>query len=260
MVYKAEDIKLGRMVALKFLSSYRGANEADTRRFLREARATSALDHPNICTVYEVDDTEDGRLFIAMSFCEGETLKRKVERGPLPIAEAARIAAQIASGLAAAHSKGIVHRDVKPANIIVAPDGRVKIVDFGIAKLEDQSRLTRDGTAVGTAGYMAPEQIRGEEIGPRTDLWSLGVVVYEMVTGRTPFPGENDHERIRGILSREPTPMSTLRPGVPPLLERIVTRALAKRPADRYPDMEAMGTDLLALAGGFGGASSPGSR
>jgi serine/threonine protein kinase/Tol biopolymer transport system component len=257
VVYKAEDVKLGRLVALKFLSSYRGANEADTRRFLREARASSALDHPNICTVYEIDETEDGRLFIAMSFCEGETLKRKVERGPLPVAEAARIAAQIASGLAAAHSKGIVHRDVKPANVIVAPDGRVKIVDFGIAKLEDQSRLTRDGTAVGTAGYMAPEQIRGETIDARTDLWSLGVVIYEMVTGRTPFPGENDHERIRGILSREPTPMSVLRPGIPPLLERIVGHALAKRPADRYPDMEAMGTDLLGLASGFG-VSSPG--
>jgi serine/threonine protein kinase/Tol biopolymer transport system component len=252
IVYKAEDVKLERLVALKFLSSYRGANEADTRRFLREARASSALDHPNICTVYEIDETEDGRLFIAMSFCEGETLKRKIERGPLPIGEAARIAAQIASGLAAAHSKGIVHRDVKPANVIVAPDGRVKIVDFGIAKLEDQSRLTRDGTAVGTAGYMAPEQIRGEGIDARTDLWSLGVVVYEMVTGRTPFPGENDHERIRGILSREPTPMSTLRPGVPPLLERIAARALAKSPAGRYPDMEAMGTDLLALVGGLG--------
>ena len=258
VVYKAEDVKLGRLVALKFLSSYRGASEADTRRFLREARATSTLDHPNICTVYEIDETEDGRLFIAMSFCEGETLKRKIERGPLAVGEAARVAAQIASGLAAAHSKGIVHRDVKPANVIVAPGGRVKIVDFGIAKLEDQSRLTRDGTAVGTAGYMAPEQICGEEIGPRTDLWSLGVVVYEMVTGRTPFPGENDHERIRGILSREPTPMSILRPGVPPLLERIVARALAKHPADRYPDMEGIGTDLLALAGSLAGAPSPG--
>ena len=251
VVYKAEDVKLERLVALKFLSTYRSGNEADQRRFLREARATSALEHPNICTVYEIDETEDGRLFIAMSFCEGETLKRKIERGPLNLAEAVRIASQIAAGLAAAHAKGVVHRDVKPANVIVAPDGRVKVVDFGIAKLADQSRLTRDGTAVGTAGYMAPEQIRGETIDPRTDVWALGVVLYEMIAGRTPFPGENDHERIRGILSRDPQPMATLRPGVPPQLERIVATALAKRPADRYADMEAMRTDLLAVGGGL---------
>src|SRR4051812_6628829 len=252
VVYKAEDVKLERLVALKFLSTYRSASEADTRRFLREARASSAVDHPNICTVYEVDETEDGRLFIAMAFCEGETLKRKIERGPLPLPEAVRIAAQIASGLAAAHAKGIVHRDVKPANVIVAPDGRVKIVDFGIAKLADQSRLTRDGTAVGTAGYMAPEQIRGETIDPRTDLWALGVVLYEMITGRTPFPGENDHERIRAILARDPEPMATLRPGVPAQLERIVARALAKRMDDRYASAEAMREDLLNLAGRLG--------
>jgi serine/threonine protein kinase/Tol biopolymer transport system component len=249
VVYKAEDVKLERLVALKFLSSYRSGNEADQRRFLREARATSALEHPNICTVYEIDETEDGRLFIAMSFCEGETLKRKIERGPLNLAEAVRIASQIAAGLAAAHSKGVVHRDVKPANVIVAPDGRVKVVDFGIAKLADQSRLTRDGTAVGTAGYMAPEQIRGEAIDPRTDVWALGVVLYEMIAGRTPFPGDNDHERIRGILSRDPQPTTTLRPGVPAQLERIVATALAKRPEDRYADMEAMRTDLLAVGG-----------
>jgi serine/threonine protein kinase/Tol biopolymer transport system component len=252
VVYKAEDLKLERLVALKFLSTYRSGNEADQRRFLREARASSAVDHPNICTVYEIDETEDGRLFIAMAFCDGETLKRKVERGALPMAEAVRVAAQIAAGLAAAHAKGIVHRDVKPANVIVAPDGRVKIVDFGIAKLADQSRLTRDGTAVGTAGYMAPEQIRGEPIDPRTDVWALGVVLYELVTGRTPFPGENDHERIRGILNRDPEPMAVLRPGVPAHLERIVAVALAKRSADRYPDMAAMQADLLALAGGLG--------
>ncbi|HEY4594663.1 MAG TPA: protein kinase, partial [Thermoanaerobaculia bacterium] len=233
-------------------STYRSANEADTRRFLREARASSAVDHPNICTVYEVDETEDGRLFIAMGFCEGETLKRKVERGPQPLPETVRIAAQIASGLAAAHAKGIVHRDVKPANVIVASDGRVKIVDFGIAKLADQSRLTRDGTAVGTAGYMAPEQIRGEEIDPRTDIWALGVVLYEMVTGRTPFPGDNDQERIRGILSREPEPMASLRSGAPPELARIASRALAKKAGDRYPNMEAMREDLLTLAGRLG--------
>ena len=252
VVYKAEDVKLERLVALKFLSAYRSENDGDKRRFLREARASSALDHPNICTVYEIDETGDGRLFIAMAFCEGETLKRKVERGPLPVAEAVRIAAQIAAGLAAAHAKGIIHRDVKPANVIVAPDGRVKIVDFGIAKLADQSRLTREGTAVGTAGYMAPEQIRGDAVDPRTDVWALGVVLYEMVTGRTPFPGDNDQERIRGILNAGPEPMAVLRPGVPVQLERIVAVALAKRPGDRYRDMAAMQADLLELAGSAG--------
>jgi len=254
IVYKAEDLKLERTVALKFLSSYRSANEADQRRFLREARASSILDHPNICTVYEIDETDDGRLFIAMSFCEGETLKHKVERGPLPLPEALRIAAQVADGLAAAHAKGIVHRDVKPANVIVTPEGRVKIVDFGIAKLADQSRLTREGTAVGTAGYMSPEQIRGEEIDARVDVWSLGVVLYEMVTGSPPFAAETDHDRIRRILSGEPAPMPSRRAGVPPELERIVARALAKSPADRYGRIEDMRADLMAAAGALGAA------
>jgi serine/threonine protein kinase len=248
VVYKAEDTRLERLVALKFLSSYRAGNEADKRRFLREARVSSALDHPNICTVYEVDETEDGRLFIAMALCEGETLKRRIERGPLPLAEAVDIAAQIAAGLAVAHAKGIVHRDVKPANIIVAPDGRVKIVDFGIAKLSDQSRLTRDGTAVGTAGYMAPEQIRGDAVDPRTDVWALGIVLYEMVTGHSPFPAETDHDRIRGILTRDPEPLVVLRAEVPPSVERIVARALNKRPEDRYPRMEELRADLLRAA------------
>jgi len=248
VVYKAEDLKLERTVALKFLSSYRSGNEADQRRFLREARASSILDHPNICTVYEIDETDDGRLFIAMSFCEGETLKRKIERGPLPLAEALRLAAQIADGLAAAHAKGIVHRDVKPANVIVTPDGRVKIVDFGIAKLADQSRLTREGTAVGTAAYMAPEQIRGDAIDVQVDVWALGVVLYEMVTGLPPFAAETDHDRIRRILQQEPEPLPAVRPGVPPELERIVARALAKSPADRYGRIEEMRADLLAAA------------
>ncbi len=252
VVYKAEDLKLGRTVALKFLSTYRSGNEADKRRFLREARASSVLDHPNICTVYEIDETDDERLFIAMSFCEGETLKRKIERGALPLLDAVHFAAQIAAGLAAAHAKGIVHRDVKPANVIVSPDGRVKIVDFGIAKLADQSRLTRDGTAVGTAGYMAPEQIRGEPFDVRVDIWAVGVVLYEMLTGRLAFSGHTDQERIRQILANEPDPIVTLRAGVPPELERIVGRALAKNPAERYSRMEELRADLLAVAAMLG--------
>jgi serine/threonine protein kinase/Tol biopolymer transport system component len=247
VVYKARDTKLERFVALKFLSSYRSGNEADKRRFLREARAASVLDHPNICTIYEIDETDEGRLFIAMSFCEGETLKARIERGPLPVTQAAGLAAQIAAGLSAAHERGIVHRDVKPANVIVMPGDRVKIVDFGIAQLADESRLTRAGTAVGTASYMSPEQLRGDPIDARTDVWSLGVLLYEALTGRLPFPGEDDQERIRGILSGEPAPLSGVRPGVPPDLERVVARALARHPADRYQSMAEMREDLLSI-------------
>ncbi|HKV09793.1 MAG TPA: protein kinase [Thermoanaerobaculia bacterium] len=255
VVYKARDTKLERFVALKFLSSFRHANEADKRRFLREARAASVLDHPNLCTIYEIDETEEGRLFIAMAFCEGETLKARIERGPLPVAMAVGLAAQIAAGLEAAHEKGIVHRDVKPANVIVMPGERVKIVDFGIAQLADETRLTRAGTAVGTAAYMSPEQLRGDPIDARTDVWSLGVLLYEALTGRMPFPGENDQERIRGILNAPAEPLGALRPGVPPELERIVARALAKSPADRYPGMKEMREDLAGVQG-FSLASS----
>ena len=251
VVYKAEDTKLERLVALKFLSAYRSAHEADKRRFLREARASSALDHPNICTVYEIDETEDGRLFIAMAFCEGETLKRKIERGPLPLAEAVRLAAQIADGLAAAHAKGIVHRDVKPANVIVAPGGRVKIVDFGIAKLSDQSRLTRDGTAVGTAGYMAPEQIRGEPSTPgRTSgLWA------SCSTRWSPAGRRSRPRRTTTVsaASSPATPSPCHAAGVP-------AADRADRPPGRWPRrrttatlrMEDMRADLVAAAGVLG--------
>jgi eukaryotic-like serine/threonine-protein kinase len=252
VVYKAIDLKLDRPVALKFLAAQRGAAEEHKRRFIREAKAASALDHPNICTVYEIDETPDGALFIAMALCEGETLRDRIARGPLPVGEAVAIAEQIAAGLARAHGRGIVHRDVKPANVIVAPDGQVKIVDFGIAKLADQSRLTRAGTTVGTAGYMSPEQLHGEEPDPRTDVWSLGVVIYEMVTGRSPFEAGSETEMVRAILKRAQRPMAALRPGVPPLLERIVERALAKRPEDRTPSMDAMSAELRSLAAGLG--------
>ncbi|PYQ62504.1 MAG: hypothetical protein DMF53_12810, partial [Acidobacteria bacterium] len=248
VVYRAVDLKLDRPVALKFLSSQRGASEEHKRRFIREARAASALDHPNICTVYEIDETPDGALFIAMALCEGETLRDRIARGPLPVGEAVEIAEQIAAGLARAHGRGIVHRDVKPANVIVAPDGRVKLVDFGIAKLSDQSRLTRAGTTVGTAGYMSPEQLHGEELDPRTDVWSLGAVIYEMVTGHSPFEAESETETVKAILRRAQRPMASLRPGVPPALERLVERALAKRLEDRTASMDAMSAELRRLA------------
>src|SRR5215210_4663860 len=197
VVYKARDLKLDRLVALKFLASQRGAPEDQKRRFLREARAASQLDHPNICTIHEIDETEDGALFIVMTLYEGETLRDRLDRGPLPLDEAVDVACQVAAGLARAHERGIVHRDIKPANLALAPGGQVKILDFGIAKLADQSRLTR----------------------ARTDLWSLGVVLYEMVTGRLPFEDLSDREMVRAILEKRQRPMAFERPGVPDGLE-----------------------------------------
>jgi serine/threonine protein kinase/Tol biopolymer transport system component len=257
VVYKAVDLKLDRPVALKFLAHQRGASEESKRRLIREAKAASALDHPNICTVHEIDETADGALFIVMALCEGETLRDRIARGPLAVPEAVAIAEQVAAGLARAHERGIVHRDVKPANVIVAPDGRVKLVDFGVAKLVDQSRITRAGMAMGTAAYMSPEQFYGEDAGPRMDIWSLGVVLYEMVTGCYPFPGETEAEMVRAILEQAPKPMDRFRPGVPPALERIVGRALAKHPDGRYAGMSAMGAELQSLAVALGAPSAP---
>ncbi|MFL6203569.1 MAG: protein kinase domain-containing protein, partial [Thermoanaerobaculia bacterium] len=231
------------------LSGQRGSPEEEKRRFLREAQAVSQLDHPNICTLYEIDETGDGTLFLAMALYEGETLRERLDRGPLPVAQAAEIAVQVAAGLAQAHKRGIVHRDVKPANIALTGEGQVKLLDFGIARLSGQSRLTRAGMAVGTAAYMAPEQFRGQPAEPRSDVWGLGVVIYEMVTGRVPFGGASNLEMVRAILQSDPAPMSQLLPGVPERLERIVARALSKPPAGRYASMEALAADLRSLGG-----------
>jgi serine/threonine protein kinase/WD40 repeat protein len=247
VVYRAIDLRLLRTVALKFLAPDRGASEEDRRRFLREARAASALDHPNICTLYEIGETADGRLFLAMAFCEGETLARRIERGPLPLGLAIDLATQVAAGLEAAHEKGIVHRDIKPGNLIVTPGGRLKIVDFGIARRSDQTQLTDAGMALGTTVYMSPEQLRGEEVDRRTDLWSLGVVLYEMVTGDIPFDGA-ETEMVTGILQRTPRPLGALRPGVPEALERIVARALAKPRGQRYASAAEMRTALASVS------------
>ncbi|MFL6195255.1 MAG: protein kinase domain-containing protein, partial [Thermoanaerobaculia bacterium] len=243
VVYKAEDVRLDRFVALKFLPPSSTTPES-RKRFLHEAKAASALDHPNICTVYEIDEAEEDRLFIAMAFCEGETLREKIRRGPLKLDEAIDYAAQIASGLAAAHAKGIVHRDVKPANLLVTPDGRVKIVDFGIAKLASQTRLTQAGKMMGTLAYASPEQLRGQDVDHRTDIWSLGVILYEMVTGKFPFPDERDAVLAQAVLNGEPEPMTALRTGVPMALEWIVAKAMAKAPADRYQHADEIPIDL----------------
>ena len=205
-VYKARDERLGRTVALKFLPPHLSADAEAKQRFLQEARAAAALDHPNICAIHEIGETPDGQLFIAMPLYEGQTLQARLEQGPLSVAESATIALQVASGLARAHEQGIVHRDVKPANVMLLPDGSVKVLDFGVAGIEGTAQI--GGTAaIGTLAYMSPEQTRGERVDHRTDVWALGVMMYEMVVGARPFRGENA-QAVRGaILTLELDPV-----------------------------------------------------
>ena len=255
VVYKAEDITLGRTVALKFLPGELTRDAAAKERFIQEARAASALDHPNICTIHEVAETEDGQTFIAMAHYEGEDLKGRIEQGPLKLDEALDIAIQIAQGLAKAHEQKIVHRDIKPANILVTKDGLVKIVDFGLAKLVG-AKLTKTGATLGTAQYMSPEQARGEEVDARSDIFSLGAVLYEMLTGRHAFPGEYEQATLYAIMNEEPEPVTALRSGVPMELERIVTKALAKKPGERYQHADDLIVDLKSVARESGAATT----
>jgi len=246
VIYKAEDTKLGRTVALKFLPPEMMRDPDANARFLQEARTAATLDHQNICTVYEIGEA-DGQTYIAMALIEGESLRDKIARGPLGLGEAIDLAAQVADGLAAAHGKGIVHRDMKPGNVMVTPEGQARIMDFGLAKSAGQARLTRTGTTTGTVAYMSPEQSRGEEVDHRTDIWSFGVMLYEMVTGRRPFRADRDQAVIRSILDDEPEPITGLRTGVPMDLERITSKAMAKRPAERYQAVPDMLVDLKAI-------------
>jgi tetratricopeptide (TPR) repeat protein len=249
VVYKAEDIKLQRTVALKFLPPELTRDPDSRQRFIHEARAASALDHPNICTIFETDETEDGQVFIAMACYTGETLKQKIDRGIASFDEATGIALQIAQGLSRAHKLGIVHRDVKPANIFMAEDGQVKILDFGLAKLAGQTKLTTMGTTVGTIAYMSPEQARGGDVDRRTDIWSLGVVLFEMVTGQVPFKGEYEPAIIYSILNESPSAPTALRPDAPEELNWIIKKALEKEPAGRYQDIDELIADLRRLRG-----------
>ncbi len=246
VVYKAEDTKLKRLVALKFLPSSIMASEAEKTRFVHEAQAAAALNHPNICTIYEIDEAE-GHLFIAMEFIEGHSLKEKIAAGPLKLDAALNIAMQVAEGLQAAHEKGITHRDIKPANIMITTKGQAKIMDFGLAKQAGRTVVTKEGMTLGTAAYMSPEQAGGEEVDRRTDIWALGVVLYEMITGQMPFKGVYEQAVVYSILSENPEPITGLRTGVPMELERIVNKALAKKTSLRYQNVEDLLVDLRAL-------------
>ncbi len=247
VVYKAEDTRLHRSVALKFLPPTLKGDEQARRRFMQEARASSALDHDNICTVYEVNETAEGYFFIVMGYYDGETLDARLAGGPMAIKAALDLAVQIAEGLAHAHLRGIVHRDVKPANIMIVGDDRVKILDFGLARFAGGERITRIGTLLGTTAYMAPEQARGEAIDHRVDIWSLGAVLYEMIAGERAFPGDYRQAALYAVLNVDPQPVTGFRAGVPLQLARLIEKALSK-PADaRYATMEELTHDLKAI-------------
>ncbi len=250
VVYKAVDNKLKRTVALKFLPFEWTYDPQAKERFAREAQAAAALDHPNICTVHEIDEAED-RMFISMAFLEGESLKAKIERGPLKIDEALGFGMQVAEGLREAHKKGVIHRDIKSANIMVTESGQAKIMDFGLARMRGGTLLTKEGMAMGTIAYMSPEQARGEAVDHRSDIWSLGVVIYEMLAGRLPFGGGHDQAVIYAILKERPKPLSAGRPEIPASIEQVVGKALEKNPDQRYQSVEELIDDLRSIAEGI---------
>lgn len=247
VVYKAEDTKLKRTVALKFLPPELTRDPEAKQRFIREAQAASALEHNNICNIHEIDETEDGQTYIVMACYEGEILKDKIQRGILKIEEAIDIAIQIAQGLEKAHKKGIVHRDIKPANVFITEDGVIKILDFGLAKLAGQAQLTKDSSTLGTVAYMSPEQLSGKDVDQRTDIWLLGVVMYEILTGELPFKGDYEQAVMYAILNEEPESVTTLKSQIPDQLEKIVAKSLKKNLSDRYQDMHGLRSDLEKL-------------
>jgi serine/threonine protein kinase len=257
VIYKAEDTKLKRLVAIKFLPHQIAASAEERERLKIEAQAAAALNHPNIATIYAIEEfptlidpvTKESRdeMFIVMEFIDGEELKKKVISDQLSVIRVIDIAAQIAEGLKAAHAKGITHRDIKSSNIMVTESGRVKIMDFGLAKIGGKVQLTKAGTTLGTAAYMSPEQARGEVVDHRTDLFSLGVLLYEMLTGQLPFRGEQETAMLYSILKEAPEPVTNLRPDLPAVLERMVEKALQKDRNARYQRAEELIADMQRM-------------
>ena len=249
IVYRAQDTRLDRTVALKFLPAEWSGEPLLRERFSREARAASALDHPNICTIFEIDETPEGQLFIAMAYCPGENLKRRIQRGPVAIDDAVDIAIQIADALQNAHAAGIVHRDIKPANILITDHNQVKVVDFGLAKHAGELAVTRQGSVVGTPAYMSPEQARSEEVDGRSDIWAIGAVLYEMLAGRRAFAADHERAILLAITTSDPTPIDGLRPEVPAELLRIVRRCLKRNIGERYQNARQLLADLRRFRG-----------
>lgn len=255
LVYKAQDERLARRVALKFLSPHLSNDAAAKLRFFVEARAAAALDHPNVCTIHEIGETADGQLFIAMPVYDGETLRARLKRGPLPFDEAIPIALQVARALASAHERGIVHCDIKPSNVMLLADGTAKVLDFGIARV-DNNAAGGQPVPIGTVAYMSPEQLRGIAVDHRADIWSLGILVHEMVTGVRPFDGDDRQTVSEAILTGSPKLVSTSHPGVPAGMDVLLGKALARRPEERYPAMSAMAAELEALQSAQHGPAS----
>lgn len=244
VIYKAEDLKLRRTVALKVLPESFTQDDESNRRFINEAQAASSLQHNNICTIHEIDETPDGQLFIVMDYYEGETLRSKINKGQLDLDQIISITAQIAEGLSQAHRKGVIHRDIKSSNIFITKEGTVKILDFGLAKKVDVTQFTRTRAKLGTTNYMSPEQIKGEKVDHRTDIWSLGVLLYEMLTGKPPFQADYEQTIVYLILNQEPEDVSEYRSDVPEKLLKILDKSLSKNRNDRYEDLETMLEDL----------------
>lgn len=261
VVYRAVDPRLGRTVALKVLAPHLSKDADAAERFLREAQAAASAEHPNICTIYEVGEDADGRRFLAMPLYQGRSLRDLIDEGPVAVDRVVDIATQVARGLAAAHARGISHRDIKPGNLFVTDDGTVKILDFGLARTVDQETITAPGTTVGTAAYMSPEQVQGERLDGRTDIWSLGVVLHEMVAGSRPFRGDYPQAMVYAILNEDPPPLTSLRSGVPIGFDAVVAKCLQKDRDHRYQHADEIPADLMAMTGRSGasvrsGASS----
>ncbi|UCG53430.1 MAG: protein kinase [Candidatus Latescibacterota bacterium] len=247
VVYKALDTKLGRTVALKFLPPGTTRDERAKKRFLHEAQAASLLDHPNICSIHEIDETPEGQVFISMAYYEGVSLRDRISEAPLDVREAFEIVYSVADGLVSAHGRGIIHRDIKPANVMITTDGFVKVVDFGLAKLADRTRVTRTGHTPGTLSYMSPEQVTGKEVDGRSDIWALGVLAYEALTGKLPFEGDIDAAMMFQILNEEPVSARKHRSQIPAEFETVIHKCLEKDPSRRYQTASEVVDDLAAM-------------